>query len=304
MCYSGEMSLGFAVAGVFMAAFMNYCNKPRRICLAILYFSSMELLQTVQYRYLAEPEDGYAMCSDPTNQFLTFLGFLHIWGQPVFCNYFFTGMPRQGSLKVRIESDLIQRLCLLGALFGLMRYGLANWWTSNPHLAAVPSKDCPNYEWVRSGYDGLLNFETPNLPGHSCTFRSASQSGHLAWAVPLYQPTYFVPGAFLHAFLMFGPMIARAQNLFDVTIGTVFFVTGPVLAAYLTSSLNEQASIWCFFSLVQCFLACISVAFEKVVPADQTISHPGSLGEDPLEYIMVVHKNGHANGHTNGKKVN
>ena len=80
--------------------------------------------------------------------------------------------------------------------------------------------------------------------------------------------------------------------------------TPLVLAAYLTSSLNEQASMWCFFSLVQCFLACISVAFEKVVPADQTISHPGSLGEDPLEYIMVVHKNGHANGHANGKKVN
>ena len=301
MCYSGEMSLGFALAGIAMAAFLRYCNKPGRISVACLYFSAMELLQTVQYRYLAEPEDGYAMCSDPMNQFLTFLGYLHIWGQPIFCNYFFTGMPRQGNLKARIESDLIQRLCVMGALFGLVRYGLAAWWLPNPSLAATPSKECPNYEWVRAGYDGLLGFESPNLPGHSCTFRSASESGHLAWAVPLYQPTYFVPGAFLHAFLMFAPMFARSQNLFDVTIATIFFVSGPVLAAYLTASLHEQASIWCFFSMFQCILGALSVIFEKSVPPDQSISHPGSLGEEPLVYTLAqiktngVHKNGHAN---------
>ena len=33
--------------------------------------------------------------------------------------------------------------------------------------------------------------------------------------------------------------------------GAFLFFTGPVLAAYITPNLMEQASIWCFFSISQ-----------------------------------------------------
>lgn len=84
MCYSGEMSAGFALLGVAMAAYLRYyLGRPVRLCLAILYFAGMELLQMVQYWYIAEPEDGYAMCQHPVNRFLTFLGVAHI------CEFFY-----------------------------------------------------------------------------------------------------------------------------------------------------------------------------------------------------------------------
>jgi len=283
------MSAFFALSGVAMAAYLHHIGKPTRICLAILYFGAMEMLQTVQYLYIAEPEDGYARCKDPMNQFLTFVGYLHIWFQPVFSNMVFTAMPRLSSLKARIEGDLINKFCLIGAVLGLSRYWLAAFWPDNPAMAPRPTRDCPNYEWVRDGYDGLLgDFETPNLPGHSCTFRSNSGSGHLAWAIPMYQSTYFVPSTFLHAFLMFAPLLARAEQVFDFAVGIVFFVSGPVLAAYLTNSLNEQASIWCFFSMFQCFLAFVSVALEKDLPVRSVVVHAGTLGEKPMEYASLV----------------
>jgi len=79
MCYSPEMSTFFAVSGVGMAAYLRYgAGRPVRVCLAILYFAAMELLQTVQYYWIAEPEDGYAMCKNPVNQALTVVGLAHI----------------------------------------------------------------------------------------------------------------------------------------------------------------------------------------------------------------------------------
>jgi len=93
---------------------------------------------------------------------------------------------------------------------------------NNPWLAPPATQECPNYEWLVEGYDGSMgNFTTPNLPGHSCTFRSASSSGHLAWAVPSYQATYFVPGMFFHLFLMYAPIFTRVERNLDYVIGIV-----------------------------------------------------------------------------------
>ena len=62
-----------------MAWYLRFrLGRPLRLCYPILFFASMELLQTVQYWYIAEPEDGYAMCKNPINRFLTFLGMVHI----------------------------------------------------------------------------------------------------------------------------------------------------------------------------------------------------------------------------------
>jgi len=38
-----------------------------------------------------------------------------------------------------------------------------------------------------------------------CTFKGLY---HLAWSIPLAEPTYYVPGTALHSFLMFAPYLA------------------------------------------------------------------------------------------------
>ena len=288
-----------------MAWIFHRNGHPVRKTAAVLYFGAMELLQAVQYIFVAVPDDNYAMCKSPTNQFLTVLGFVHIWFQPFFYHLAAPSSWRKVNLKTRHENDIVLRLCLAGGLWGIARYLLVAFWPDNPAAAARPSESCPNYEWIRDGYDAGIGWITPNLPGHSCTFISNTSTGHLAWATPMYQVTYYVPSTSLHLFLMIAPRLVLKG---DFLKGIAVLVTGPVMAGYLTKSLNEQASIWCFFSMFLC-LSLIVVSFiEERVTADgpaKTVTHAGGFGEKPMEYHLATsHGNGTTTLKANGKKVN
>ncbi len=74
---------------------------------------------------------------------------------------------------------------------------------------------------------------------------------HLAWSVPMADPTYVIPGAAIHSFLMFAPFFALYEKKGMVIQGIFLFVFGPYLAGLITPNLMEQASIWCFFSIAQ-----------------------------------------------------
>lgn len=213
----------------------------------------------------------------------------------------FTNNHRRHSIKLRIQGDLIHKLCLLGAAALAMKYYLT--WFDLPSQKPLPTKDCPNYEWLGEGYDGSLDsgFVTPNLPGQSCTFRSATDSGHLAWAVPFYQSSYFVPSTFLHCFLMIAPAMAWSEQLTEGLAAVILFASGPLLASYLTPSVNEQASIWCFFSMIQCFMAfLLSINEPDSTPVIPKLIHEGTLGEKTLEFVYVDPVNGPTNGVANG----
>jgi hypothetical protein len=288
MCFSGEMSACFALMSVVAAAWLYQRHGNAHESMAVLYFGSMELLQTVQYLYIAEPEDGFSMCKNPTNQTLAALGYLHICFQPFFMNMSVWALRRRKSLQHRIKNDIVQNLCLWGGLWMFSRYLLAVFWPDNPDMAARPSEACPNYEWIRDGYDAGIGWDTPNLPGHSCTFRSHTNTGHLGWAGPMYQATYFVPGVSIHFFLMLAPAMAR-NDVIGYSQAILTLLTGPVLAAFFTSSMSEQASIWCFFSTFQFVLVLFSdlIAPHANPQADATIVHEGGIGEEPLVYMFV-----------------
>ena len=151
MCFSGEMSAFFSLSCIICSGIVYRAGRLARVSVTILYFGLMELLQTVQYLVVARPEDGYSMCKNSTNQVLTAVGFIHICFQPVFINMALSAMERRNCLQTRYENDIIQRLCIVGALWFASRYLLAVYW--HPNLAATPSEDCPNYEWVRDGFD-------------------------------------------------------------------------------------------------------------------------------------------------------
>ena len=74
---------------------------------------------------------------------------------------------------------------------------------------------------------------------------------HLAWSIPMADPTYVIPGAAIHSFLMFAPFFAMYEKKGMVIQGVFLFVFGPYLAGLITPNLMEQASIWCFFSIAQ-----------------------------------------------------
>lgn len=306
MCFSPGISGFFAASSLVMAAICFYLKLPQGLAIGSLFFGSMELLQTLSYFVIAEPEDNFSMCANSTNQFLTLIGYLHIIFQPFMANVTFFSMHRTPNVTYRIVGDFIQRLCLFQSLWMLARYAMAVYGPES-YYAGPPTIHCPNYELIREGYDGSHGYMTPNVPGHSCTFRSPSGTGHLAWAVPLYQNTYLMPSASLHFFMMFVPALVCAQHDHMLRFMTaVLFVTGPFFVNYfVTDVVGEQASVWCILSMVQFGLLVVGAAFlyDRNEASPESLSHAGQLGEQPLEYTLAASKptNGHSNGYANGK---
>ncbi len=56
-----------------------------------------------------------------------------------------------------------------------------------------------------------------------CTFRGKY---HLAWSVPMADPTYVIPGAAIHSFCMFAPFFALYEKKGMVLQGVFLFVFG------------------------------------------------------------------------------
>jgi len=247
-----------------------------RFSIGIFYFGLMEALQTVQYAYVAKPDDGYAMCNSPMNQGLTTLGLIHIAFQPVFVNLMRDGLPYQESLASRIRSDFVLKLCILGGIWQLSRYYLSFIYPEG--VEGVHTAECQNYEWIRSGWDSGVGALTPNLPGHSCTYLPDTTSGHLAWAVPMRPSSYLTPGVALHSFLMFVPALI-SPNKGSKFCGAFTLLSGPIFAMYVTPSMNEQAAIWCFFSVIQVtLLSILAMTLRPDEEEEHTIEHNGGSG--------------------------
>ena len=64
-------------------------------------------------------------------------------------------------------------------------------------------------------------------------------------------PTYVIPGAAIHSFLMFAPFFALYEKKGMILQGVFLFIFGPYTAGLISPNLMEQASIWCFFSIAQ-----------------------------------------------------
>eukprot|EP00605_Chrysophyceae_sp_TOSAG23-4_P000352 GSChrysophyteH1.ASY1.ANO1.399.1 assembled CDS len=229
MCFTGEMSAGFAAMGLFATYWIYTKTENMELASGVFFFFTMELLQAIQYFFLATGlSDPY--CDNIINQVLTLLGFLHICLQPYYCHVINSSLTKSPKYKDRYV--IIKRMCLLGGFLLFGRYFLS-------HIPSLNTMDVSNYkstEWLRGE--------------KLCTFKTKSMT-HLGWSVPMADPSYYVMGAGIHSFLMFGPFFALYEKKGMVIQGLFLFLFGPVLAAVISDNLMEQASIWCFFSLAQ-----------------------------------------------------
>jgi hypothetical protein len=127
---------------------------------------------------------------------------------------------------------IIKRLCLIGGFLLFARYFLSFF----PLLNTMDASDNKSTEWLRG--DTLCTFKTKTMV-------------HLGWSVPMADPSYYVMGAGIHSFLMFAPFFALYEKKGMILQGCFLFLFGPVMASFISSNLQEQASIWCFFSIAQ-----------------------------------------------------
>lgn len=245
MCFDQKSSFGFSAMGAFGAWWIYSRTNNVELASGVFFFFTMEFLQGCQYWVIA-PDLQHSLCESFINQFLTMLGFLHICLQPYYCHVINASLTK--SPKYLQKYDTIKRLCLLGGacLFARFLLGWADTaglfditmfpMTSNTMDVAFPSgaDTGKSTEWLRGE--------------KLCTFAGKY---HLAWSIPMADPSYYIPGAQIHSFLMYAPFFALYEKKGMVIQGAFLFLTGPVLAAWITPNLMEQASIWCFFSISQ-----------------------------------------------------
>jgi len=238
MCFDQKSSFGFAGVGLFAAWWIYTRTDNAELASGVFFFFTMEFLQGLQYFVIADNEgDMYkpgSMCDDVINQVLTVAGFLHICLQPYYCHVINASLTNDP--KYIPQYKCIKRLCLIGGamLFGRFIMGYLGIQTTMDTSFKLGEPTGASTEWLRG--DKL------------CTFNGKY---HLAWAVPMADPSYYVPGAAIHSFLMYAPFLALYEKKGMIIQGVVLFTTGPMLAAYITPNLMEQASIWCFFSIMQ-----------------------------------------------------
>lgn len=218
------MSAAFAALGLFSSWWIYSKTSNTGLASGVFFFFTMELLQAIQYYFIAPTLDS-PICDTVMNQVLTVAGFLHICLQPYFCHVINASLTK--NQRYLDKYVVIKRLCLLGAAMLFARFLLSYQWPST-------LGDQPSTEWLRGQ--------------KLCTYKG---NYHLAWSVPMADPTYVIPGAAIHSFLMFAPFFAMYEKKGMVIQGIFLFAFGPWLAGLITPNLMEQASIWCFFSIAQ-----------------------------------------------------
>lgn len=218
MCFDQKSSGGFAALALVLTVFVYKRTGNTQLASGIFFFFLMEALQSLQYFWIDQ-------CDSWVNQVLTLAGFLHICLQPYFTHVLNTSLTR--SEKVLSQFRAVKKLALIGGMMLFARYFFAEWQLS------PPTEACPSHEWLRGE--------------RLCTY---SGRHHLAWSVPMYDPTYYSPGSAIHSFLMFAPFFIFNKPMMWIQ-GAFLFLSGPMLAAYVTPNLQEQASVWCFFSIAQ-----------------------------------------------------
>jgi len=269
MCFSGEMSAVFAALGLFCSWWIYSRTSNTALASGVFFFFTMELLQSIQYYFIA-PNIDSPICDTFINQFLTIVGFLHICLQPYFCHVINASLTKNEKYLDRYM--VIKRLCLIGGGMLFLRFFLAYAW-----------------DWSLGG-----KASTEWLRGEKiCTFRG---NYHLAWSVPMADPTYFIPGSAIHSFLMFAPFFALYEKQGLVIQGIFHFLAGPYLASLITPNLMEPASIFCFFSISQIAIMLFCIRETLIINWGKTGPHQSLLkknveaaGSEPT--MIKDHKN-------------
>jgi len=230
MCFSMEMSATFAAIGLFASWWIWAKTSNGQLASGVFFFFAMEFLQVIQYVFIAPNLDS-EICNTFINKALTVAGFAHICMQPYFCHVINASLTKNAKYIDRYI--VIKRLCIIGGAMLFARFLMADLWEQKS-IDFKADGPYASTEWLRGE--------------KLCTFKG---NLHLAWSIPMADPTYVIPGAAIHSFLMFAPFFALYEKKGMVIQGCFLFLFGPALAGWISPNLMEQASIWCFFSIGQ-----------------------------------------------------
>jgi hypothetical protein len=223
MCWSLEASAAFTITGVAAGAYAVATKRSPGLYIPLFYFTAMEALQVLQYTVIDQ-------CGLPFNQFLTYIGYLHISLQPFFLNmlalYF---IPPHIARRIRVY---VYAACVLASISMLVQL-----------------------------YPSML-FGTCRLGSMLCGGILCTVSGgfHIAWKIPLngmYNLLFTELGISMPGYLIAGLILPFIYGSWRVAIYQIVF--GIYLASQLSNDANEIPAIWCLFSVALIAL----VTFDK-----------------------------------------
>ena len=267
MCFSLATSVAFSVAGGGLTAYAFYSPtvRPTGFAYLVLFYTGMEVLQTLQYHDLNR-------CGQLTNRALTEVGFVLVLVQPLLWNAFFR---RNVELAVRPAFTLAMILSLI--------------WMCGFSMRRFVGAENQNFEIGSSGEGGQ----------GACT-QTSPTAFHVAWTWPLgsmngleanwlfYLCAWFVPAAaFYNTPEPHFPRVSRGALY-------VSMLSGGLITSCVASRnyLHAIPSTWCLFSIpslcVPLSLAAYSDYLRLSPPAAQSNTHSGPenskwiLESDPL----------------------
>lgn len=183
---------------------------PKERTFALGYFTLMELIQAVSYFWIGQ-------CDLSGNQFLTYIGFIHISFQIPVANLFMLSFASKKTRKKWFRPVMI--VSFIGTVILLTKVVVPLAW------------DAPR-EWMCKAGDALCGTD-------ACSYKG---NWHLAWRMPLLG---YDPSNLLYFALVFGlPILYGSWRI------VIFhFIFGPLVASLTTSNNSESPAVWCLFSI-------------------------------------------------------
>lgn len=216
MCFSPTISGSFFIVGLALT-YVTYVNPQIRktyMFVPLAFYTTMELLQTIQYFYVNQ-------CESIINRGLTEIAYILVIVQPLLWNAVF---------YMRAKQEKHKSIHLLGMVMSGV------WLIMNAYARIFYSPDQANDAC------GFFNHNK------TCTYRDTDKS-HLYWRWTTNHYTDFTANFFMYLCLWFLPALLVPENRLFGLIFAIGAIIGWGITSKYGSTQVEFPATWCYMSV-------------------------------------------------------
>ena len=213
MCYSTPMSFLFAFAGITAAIYINFYNNLNYnyLPMLLLFYSSMEILQGIQYYYVNQCDNNY-------NKLLTEFAYILVILQPFMWNFFYY-KNSNGCDKQIFITGMALSLC---------------WMITNILSRLLYTKE-----------NGMKFKDSVYGTDSVCTKKNKS---HLYWQWTSANFYDLNPTMLMYLLVWFVPaLISKKHRYTSIILIVSFFIS--LFFSYYNNEIFVITSLWCYISV-------------------------------------------------------
>jgi hypothetical protein len=231
MCYSFQMSLSLAIAGVVLTGIACNDADARKQYLHVIYgfYTLMEILQTIQYMYVND-------CTSWQNSLLTNIAYVLVIVQPLLWNTIF---------YYRVSDPKDKQIFKLAIVLHIV-------WMSMNVLSRVlyTSKDDQNNNC------GFFNNTK------TCTYRK--NDSHLYWTWTTKHMPDMTANIFMYLCIWFVPALMVTHTRFASYCLIIAVIIGMIITKLYGTTMLEFPSTWCLISIPMLMFGYLTFLYTKI----------------------------------------